>query len=58
MDVAAQTERPCVLALRAGREEVCPGSECPLWEEGGCALERMGADGELVDDPWLVDDDG
>ena len=50
MDVAEQTEHLCLLALRAGREEICPGGECPLWEEGGCALERLSADGELYVD--------
>jgi hypothetical protein len=52
MDVAAQTERLCVLALRAEREEPCPGEECPLWEDESCALERMAADGELYLDAW------
>jgi hypothetical protein len=55
MDVAAQTTGLCVLALRAGREEVCPGAECPLWEDGGCALERLTADGELYGDEWSDD---
>lgn len=55
MDVAAQTTGLCVLALRAGREEVCPGEECPLWEDGGCALERLTADGELYGDEWSDD---
>jgi hypothetical protein len=57
MDVAAQTERLCLLALWAGREEICAGAECPLWENGSCALERIGADGELVDDPSRYDDE-
>lgn len=50
MDVAQQTEKLCLLALQAGRREVCPGEECPLWEEGGCAVERMIAEGELYTD--------
>jgi hypothetical protein len=57
MDVAEQSERLCVLALRAGRRDLCPGDACPLWEDGGCALERMSADGELVDNAWRYDDD-
>ena len=57
MDVAVQTDRLCLLALRAGREEVCPGSECPLWEDGSCSLERMRADGELDDDQWRYADE-
>jgi hypothetical protein len=52
MDVAEQSQLLCLLALRAGRREVCPGEECPLWEEGGCALERLSADGELYVDEW------
>lgn len=56
IDVAAQTKRLCLLALRAGREEVCPGEECPLWENGGCALERLSANGELDVDEWPEDD--
>lgn len=47
MDVAEQTERLCVLALRAGREEPCSGEECPLWEHGSCGLERLTEDDEL-----------
>jgi hypothetical protein len=50
MDVAAQDTPLCALALRAGRAEVCPGADCPLWEDDGCALERLSADGELYDD--------
>jgi hypothetical protein len=46
----AETKRLCALALRAGREELCPGDECPLWENGSCALERLTADGELGDE--------
>jgi hypothetical protein len=53
MDVREQTARLCALALRADREEVCPGAECPLWEDGDCALERMTADGESGVDSWL-----
>jgi hypothetical protein len=56
MDVAEQTERICALALWAGREEVCPGHECPLWEGGVCALERMSAQGELYADAWPDED--
>jgi hypothetical protein len=52
MEVAEQTRRLCALALRAGRDEPCPGAECPLWENGECALERMSADGELYIDGW------
>jgi hypothetical protein len=50
MDVPAQTERPCLLALRAGREEPCAGEECPLWEHGACTLEKLAADGEPEED--------
>jgi hypothetical protein len=52
MDVAEQTERICALALRAGRRELCTGEECPLWESGDCALERLSAAGELYVDGW------
>lgn len=58
MDVAEQTERLCALALRAGREDPCPGEECPLWEHGACVLERMTADGELFVDSWPEDEPG
>jgi hypothetical protein len=54
MDVA-ETKRLCALALRAGREEVCPGEDCPLWEDGGCALELLTRDGELYADEWSAD---
>jgi hypothetical protein len=56
MDVSEQTKRPCALALRAGREEVCPGEVCPLWEQGSCTLERMSADNELFVDGWPEDE--
>lgn len=52
MDVAAQAEHLCFLALQAGRQEACPGEECPLWEVGGCAVERMIAEGNLYVDEW------
>jgi hypothetical protein len=52
MHLAEQTQPLCALTLRADREEVCPGEECPLWEDGGCALERMTADGELYEEPY------
>ena len=50
MDVDELSMRPCALALRAGRSEICPGDECPLWEGGECVLERLTAEGELYDD--------
>ena len=56
MDVSEQTSSLCALALRADREEVCPGAECPLWENGGCALERLAAEDELYVDAWPEDD--
>jgi hypothetical protein len=37
-------ERLCELAARAGRREVCPAGECPLWENGACSLERLLSD--------------
>jgi len=40
-------ERICELAARAGRREVCPEEECPLWEGGACSLEHLLAEGEL-----------
>jgi hypothetical protein len=52
MDVVAQDRSLCALALRAGRKELCPGEECPLWEDDGCALERLSADDELYGDEW------
>lgn len=55
MELAEQTQRLCALAFRAGREEPCPGAECPLWENEECALERLSADGELHDDAWPDD---
>jgi hypothetical protein len=56
MDVVDPAGRLCALALLAGREEVCPGEACPLWENGGCALERLTAEGELYVDAWPDDD--
>jgi hypothetical protein len=53
MDVVAQDRSLCALALRAGRKELCPAEECPLWEDDGCALERLSADGELYGDEWF-----
>jgi hypothetical protein len=50
MNVAKHADKLCLLALQAGRHEVCPGEECPLWETGGCAVERMIAEGDLFDD--------
>ena len=47
MDIAEHADKLCLLALQAGRQEVCPGEECPLWERGGCAVERMIAEGDL-----------
>ena len=41
------TERLCDLAASAGRREVCPEDECPLWEGGGCSLGELLADGDL-----------
>ncbi len=35
------TERLCELAARAGRKEICPEDECPLWENGECSLQRL-----------------
>jgi hypothetical protein len=52
MDVAEQARPLCALALRADRRELCPGAECPLWENGECALERLSAEGELYIDGW------
>jgi hypothetical protein len=44
----AQTvEQACELAARAGRFEACPGAECPLWENGGCSLERLLAEEDV-----------
>jgi hypothetical protein len=34
-------ERLCELAARAGRREICPEVECPLWENGACSLPRL-----------------
>jgi hypothetical protein len=56
MDVAEQSQPLCALALRADRRERCPGAECPLWENGDCALERLAAEGELYVDAWPEDD--
>ena len=53
MDAAVQTDRPCLLALRAGRVEVCPGEDCPLWEHGACFLEALTTEGE-PDEAWSV----
>jgi len=51
------SKKVCLLALQAGRREVCPGEECPLWEDGGCAVERMIEEGELYNDSGLEDDE-
>jgi hypothetical protein len=56
MEVAEQTEHLCQLALQAGRRDVCPGEQCPLWEDGGCAVERLIAEGELYEDKWPEDE--
>jgi hypothetical protein len=56
MDVVDPAGRLCALALLGGREEVCPDEACPLWEDGGCALERLTAEGELYADAWPEDD--
>jgi hypothetical protein len=41
-EMGAQTvERLCELARRAGKREVCPDEECPLWEAGACSLESL-----------------
>ena len=56
MDVVDPAGRLCALALLAGREGVCPGKAGPLWENGGCALERLTAEGELYVDAWPDDD--
>jgi hypothetical protein len=53
MDAVVQDTHLCALALRAGRGEVCSGAGCPLWEDDGCALVRLSADGELYGDEWL-----
>jgi hypothetical protein len=50
MHVAVGSESPCVLALRASRHEVCPGTDCPLWEHGRCTIEQLSPDGELYAD--------
>ena len=50
--------RLCALQYRAGRIEVCPGADCPFWEEGGaaipghCVFERLNLD--LDEPPGLV----
>jgi hypothetical protein len=56
MDVVDAAGRLCALALLADREEVCPGEACPLWEDRGCAVERLAAEGELYVDAWPEDD--
>jgi hypothetical protein len=58
MQVAVASESPCLLALRAGRHEACPGADCPLWERGRCTLEQLGADGELYADGWTDEEEG
>jgi hypothetical protein len=47
-----EADHLCLLALQAGRREVCPGGECPLWEDGECAVERLIAEAELCNDEW------
>jgi hypothetical protein len=57
VDVSGQTERLCLLAMPAGREEVCASEDCPLWENGSCALENLPPDGEPDERPYgLVQD--
>jgi hypothetical protein len=40
--------KDCSLRAELGERELCPGSECAFWEEGGaivepgCAIERLG----------------
>jgi hypothetical protein len=57
MDIAEEVQPLCLLALRADRREFCPGAECPLFENGECALERLSAQGELYIDAWPDDND-
>ena len=58
MDVAVANESLCVLALRAGRYESCPGGDCPLWEHGRCLVEQLGADEELYADVSAEEEGG
>ena len=43
-------EALCALQYAAGRIEICHGSACPFWEEGGavlpggCIIQRLGLD--------------
>lgn len=42
------TPKLCSLRAEVGERELCPGPECPFWEDGGaivepgCAIERLG----------------
>ena len=58
MHVAAASTSVCLLALRAGRHEACPGADCPLWEHGRCTLEQLSAEGEVYPDIWEDEEDG
>lgn len=50
--------RLCGLQYRASRIELCPGADCPFWEEGGavtpgqCIFKRLDLD--LDETPGLV----
>ena len=52
MDVVEKSAPLCALALRADRRELCPGAECPLWEDDHCALERLTVEDVLYVDAW------
>jgi hypothetical protein len=40
---AAPREKLCPLEEVEGRVAMCPGAECPFWENG-CSIERLGLD--------------
>lgn len=42
----------CALEAALSRSVPCPEGECPLWERGGCALDR--ASWELRERPDLA----
>ena len=44
---------PCELSHAAGREEQCPGGQCPFWGEDRCAIAGLRPD--LQGNPGLVE---
>lgn len=59
--VAPLAPRLCRIEQSLGRTEICPGANCPLWEQagsangGGCLFERLDLAGRQDLAAWLHD---